>query len=136
MRFHRNKNLKDFLWTKTIVNNKAQKVILSNRKEYSIPCHSKTRNLCCKQIKHTNTISSTVIKRTYSIYNKLNFKSSYLIYLPECTLCKRQYTSTPETAFNIRLNDHRKDVYKTTRQKQTNILDYLAIISIDTQNVP
>ena len=31
----------------------------------------------------------------------------------ECTLCKRQYTGISETAFNIRLNNHRNDVHKT-----------------------
>ena len=67
MCFRRNKNFKDFLWTKTIVNNKAQKVKVSNRKGYSIPCHSKTGNLCCKQVKHTNTFLSAVTKRTYNI---------------------------------------------------------------------
>ena len=30
----------------------------------------------------------------------------------ECALYKRQYTSKSETAFNIRLNNHRNDVYK------------------------
>ena len=89
----------------------------SNRKGYSIPstpcCHSKIGNLCCKQVKHTNTFPSTVTKRTYNICNKLNCKSSYLIYLMECTLCKRQYTGKSETTFNIRSNNHRKDVYKT-----------------------
>ena len=73
MCFRRNKN---FFWTKTIVNNKAQKVKLSNRKGYSIQCHSKTGNLCCKQVKYTNTFSSTVTKRIYNICNKLNCKSS------------------------------------------------------------
>ena len=50
MCFHKNKNLKDSLLTKTLVKNKAQKVKLSNRN--SIPCHSKTGNLCRKQVKH------------------------------------------------------------------------------------
>ena len=113
MCFRINKYLNDFLWTKTIVNNKAHKVILSNRKGYSIPCHSKTGNLCCKQVKHTNTFSSTVTKRTSNIYNKLNCKSCYLIYLMECTLCKWQYTGKSETAFNIRLNNHCEDLHKT-----------------------
>ena len=55
MCFHRTKNLKDFLWMKTIVDNKAQNIKLSNRKVYSIPCHSNTGKLCCKKLKHTNT---------------------------------------------------------------------------------
>ena len=99
MSFRRNKKLKGFLWSKTIVNKKDQKVKWSNRKGYSIPCCSKTGNLCCKKVKHTNTFSSAVTKKTYNIYNKktyniynkLNCQSIYLTYLVECTLCKQQY---------------------------------------------
>ena len=133
--FRRNKNMKDFIWTKTVVNNNTHKAILSNRKGYSIPCHSKSENLCCKQVKHTNTFSSTVTKTTFNIYNKLNYKSSCLIYLMEYTLCKGQYTGKSETTFNIRLKNRRKDVHKASRQKWTNILDSLVVISINTQNL-
>ena len=31
----------------------------------------------------------------------------------QCELCKKQYIEKAETAFNIRLNDHRKDVKDT-----------------------
>ena len=134
--FRRNKNMKDFIWTKTVVNNNTHKAILSNRKGYSIPCHSKSENLCCKQVKHTNTFSSTVTKATFNIYNKLNYKSSCLIYLMEYTLCKGQYTGKSETTFNIRLKNRRQDVHKASRQKWTNILDSLVVISINTQNLP
>ena len=72
MYFHKSKNLKDFLWTKTIVHNKSQKVTLTNRKGYSIPSHAKTGKLCCKQVKHTNTFSSTLTKKIYNICNKLH----------------------------------------------------------------
>ena len=89
MCFHRNKHLKDFLWTKTIVNNKVQEVKLPNRKGYSTPCHSKTGNVCCNQAKLTDKFSSRVTRKKYNIYNKLGCKSSYLIYLMECTLHKR-----------------------------------------------
>ena len=136
MCFRRKKNMKDFIWTKTVVNNKTHKAILSNRKGYSIPSHLKSENLCCKQVKYTNTFSSTVTKRTFNIYNKLNYKSSCLIYLMEYTLCKGQYTGKSETTFNIRLKNRRKDVHKASRQKWTNILDSLVVISINTQNLP
>ena len=136
MCFRRKKNMKDFIWTKTVVNNKTHKAILSNRKGYSIPCHLKSENLCCKQVKYTNTFSSTVTKRTFNIYNELNYKSSCLIYLMEYTLCKGQYTGKSETTFNIRLKNRRKDVHKASRQKWTNILDSLVVISINTQNLP
>ena len=35
-----------------------------------------------------------------------------VIYLTECILCKLQYVGKAETAFNLRLNDHRKDTKK------------------------
>ena len=63
-------------------------------------------------MKHTDTFSSIVTKSTYNIYNKLKCKSSYLIYLMECTLRKQNYTGKSETVFNIRLNNHRNDLFK------------------------
>ena len=33
-----------------------------------------------------------------------------MIYLMECALCKVQYVEKAETAFNIELSNHRKDV--------------------------
>ena len=55
------------------------------------------------------TFISQQTKRTFKIYNKVNCKSEDVIYLMECTLCNKQYVGKAETAFNIRLNNHRKD---------------------------
>ena len=45
--------------------------------------------------------------QVYNIFNKLKCKRSCLIYLMECTMCKRQYKGNSKIAFNIRLNNHR-----------------------------
>ena len=37
-------------------------------------------------------------------------QSQYDIYLMECILCKIQYVGKSETPFNLRQNNHRKDV--------------------------
>ena len=37
-------------------------------------------------------------------------KSNFVIYLLECTICSLQYVGKSETPFNLRLNNHRKDV--------------------------
>ena len=37
------------------------------------------------------------------------YKSSFVFYLMECTLCKIEYVGKAETPFNIRLNNLRKD---------------------------
>ena len=34
---------------------------------------------------------------------------TFVIFLPECTLCKIQYVGKAETPFNIQLNKYRKD---------------------------
>ena len=48
----------------------------------------------------------------FQIYRNLNCKSKYVIYLKECTKCKIQYVGKAESEFNIRLSNHRKDVWK------------------------
>ena len=57
-------------------------------------------------------IRSNQTKRIFCIYHNLSCKSKYVIYLLECTKCKIQYVGKAETEFNIRLNNHRKDVWK------------------------
>ena len=52
------------------------------------------------------------MNRIFRIYHHLSCKSKYVIYLLECTKCKIQYVGKVETEFNIRLNNHRKDVWK------------------------
>ena len=52
-------------------------------------------------------------KQEFNIFFKLNCKSEYVIYLMECILCKMQYVGKAETAFNLRLNNHRKDTKKS-----------------------
>ena len=76
------------------------------------PCLANNRTLCCRQIVYTTTFRSSQTDRIFHIYHKLNFKNKYVIYLLECTKCKIQYVGKAETEFNIRLNNHRKDVWK------------------------
>ena len=67
------------------------------------------------------TCISQQAKRKFKISHKVKCKIEYVIYLMECTLCNKQYNrkttiGKAETAFNIRLNNHRKD------KKNTNII--------------
>ena len=61
----------------------------------------------------TNTFMSRQTMRTFNIFFNLNCKSEYVFYLMECILCKTQYVGKAETAFNLRLNNHRKDANKS-----------------------
>ena len=110
--FRRNKNLNDILGSKTIINNKVLRKSNIKQTGFCKPCYSKNGNLCCKQVLERDSFKSNVTQRKYKIYNKTTCKSSWLIYLMECTLCKKQYIGKSETPFNLRLNNHRKDVFK------------------------
>ena len=74
------------------------------------PCNTSKLSLCPKQVINTSTFQSYQTHQLYTIFRKLNCKSKFIIYLIEYTLCKIQYVGKAETAFNIRLNNHRKDV--------------------------
>ena len=79
---------------------------------FRTPCLANNETLCCKKVVHTTMFRSSQTNRIFRIYHSLNCKSKYVIYLLECTKCKIQYVKKAETGFNIRLNNHRKDVWK------------------------
>ena len=110
--FRWNRNLQDIVGKKTIVNNRKQLCENIDQNGYPKPCNSKLNNLCCTQVQSTNIFRSTVTHNTFKIYNKLNCKSKYLIYVMECVLCNKQYTGKSETSFNLRLSDYWKDLNK------------------------
>ena len=89
---------------------KCLKPIQNKRKGKYEPCNRSKPSLFCKQVIDTSTFRSYQTQQLYTIFHKLNCKSKFIIYLMECTLCKVQYVGKAETAFNIRLNKHRKDV--------------------------
>ena len=111
--YRRNKNLRDFIGQTTIKNNKVQK-----RKELKPgkcrPCLTSIRNLCCRQITSTSSFTSSQTGKDFKIYHNTTCRSKNIIYLMECRKCKTQYVGKSETAFNIRLNNHRSNGYKPT----------------------
>ena len=110
--FRRNKNLRDIIGTKLIENGKVKRKFTNKIQSKCTPCLVNNRSLCCKQIVHTTTFRSNQTNRIFRIYHNLNCKSKYVIYLLDCTKYKLQYVGKAETEFNIRLNNHQKDVWK------------------------
>ena len=108
--FRKNKNLRQLIGGNTIEKNK--KLLTTNKftNGKCSPCFSNSRTLCCKQVIKTEHFKSNQTNRTFRIFQKTTCKSNFIIYLLECELCKIQYIGKAETAFNIRLNNHRKDV--------------------------
>ena len=110
--FKRNKNLKEILGSTRIENGKVKKFNISSGKGKCTTSLSGTKTLCCNQVLTTNTLISQQARRTFNIFFNLNCKSEYVIYLMKCILCKKQYVGKAKTAFNLRLNNHRRDTKK------------------------
>ena len=63
-----------------------------------------------QSFKETFSTLPIITNKTFKIYHRVKCKSSLVIYLLECYICNIQYVGKSETPFNIRLNNHRKDV--------------------------
>ena len=108
--YKRNKNHGELIGGNTLQSGKIFKTHLQIIKGESKSCNTANKSsLYCTQVVNTKTFESYQTKRTFKILHKLNFKSSFAIYLMERTICKIQYVGKVETPFNIRLNNHRKD---------------------------
>ena len=110
--FRRKKKLRDIIGTKLIENGKVKRKSTNNIHGKYTPCLANNRTLYCKEVTNTATFRSNQTSRIFKICHKLNCNSKYVIYLLECTKSKIQYVGKAETEFNIRLNNHRKDVWK------------------------
>ena len=69
------------------------------------PRSSKAGDICCKQVKTATTIKSQQIKLGRSFTIQVVRQN-----LIECAICNLQYVRKNETPFNIRQNNHRKEV--------------------------
>ena len=76
------------------------------------PCKYGIRPLCRLQVQNTHSFRSQQNGRIFTIFHQVNCKSDFAIYLLECKKCHIQYLGKAETDFNLRLTNHRKDVYK------------------------
>ena len=111
--FRKNKNLKDILEQKNIRTGKVErKLNIKNKKGWCRPCHSRNFNLCCQQVKNTNSFKSNQTNEEFKIFHQVSCKSKFVIYLIECVLCAIQYVGKSEWPMNIRLNKHRNDVFR------------------------
>ena len=111
--FKRNSKPKEIIESTSIENGKIKQFNIPSRTGKYTPCVlSEARTLCCNQVLTTNISMSQQTKQTFSILFNLNCNSEFIIYQMACILCKMQYVKKAETAFSLRLNNHRKDTKK------------------------
>ena len=109
--FKRNRNLFDMLGSRNIVNSKVKrstKPILEVKR--CSPCTEDHKNACCRQLCNTTTFKNNVRGTTFKIYHETNCKSTMVIYLLECTLCRLQYVGKSETPMHHRITTHRSHI--------------------------
>ena len=83
----RNKNLGEHIGGHTLQGTKVFKNHLQVIKgESKSRITTNKSSLCCAQIVNTTTFESYQTIRTFKIFHKLNCKSSFAIYLMECSL--------------------------------------------------
>ena len=110
----RNKNLKDAIGGNKVFDNKRILNVKKFNKGKCQPCFTRSINLCCKQLKTCSTFQSAFNKNTFSIRHNVTSKSSCVIYLIGCSLCKKsQYIPKSEYSLNLRMNTNRNDVWRT-----------------------
>ena len=91
-----------------IKNRKVFKAHSKSGEEKCKPCNTSQLSPRCKQVIDTGTFRSCQTQQIYNVFQKLNCTSKFIGYLMECPLWKVQYVGKAETAFNIRLKNHRK----------------------------
>ena len=109
--FRRNKTLKDIIEGNKIFDRKNFFSVNKFNKGKCQPCFTRSINLCCKQLKTCSILQSTFNKNTYLIRHNATCKSSCVIYLIECCLCKKsQHVGKSEYTLNLRIDTHRNDI--------------------------
>ena len=93
--------------------------IIRNNQKFLIPAQTTTTDQCTLlhqsiTLKPTSSQNKSIYKHSNQrdFFRQVTCHSNYVIYLLECVMCKIQYFGKSETSFNIKLNNHRKDVWK------------------------
>ena len=69
-------------------------------------CHT------CKVIKNSTKFSSTNTGRSYTIREKSDCKTKFIIYLTTCSKCSGQYVGKTKNSFSIRHSTHKQSIKK------------------------
>ena len=100
IRYKRSKNLRELIGGRTLRRGKVFKTHRQIINGESKTCNTTNKtSLCCKKLVNAKTFGIYQTNRTFKIFHKLNCRSSFVIYLMECTLCKIQYEGKAESTF-------------------------------------
>ena len=74
-------------------------------------CHKCNHcRVACPVVKETNKFRSTNTKRNYTIRQRVDCDSSYVVYLATCLRCQGQYVGKSVTTFKVRHSNHKQEI--------------------------
>ena len=81
------------------------------------PCGGK-KSPCqlCSNMKNASTFKGIYSNEVYQMKKKFNCNIKMVVYLIECSVCKKQYKSTTVTKFSARANNYKSNNYKSTHR--------------------
>ena len=105
--YRRPKSLRD-----TLVSSKLRSKTTGDHTTTTGDCGPCKKPKCswCIRINKTSTFTGTQDSKVFDIFHTVNCQSTFVIYIIECKICKLQYVGKSETAFNLRLNNHRNHI--------------------------
>ena len=74
----------------------------------AVGCSPCKRCSWCKNVKTASVFKSRATGKEFQIFQSVTCKSSWIIYLAECTKCRLQYCGKAETPLNVPINNNRK----------------------------
>lgn len=106
--YKRSKSLRDVLVRTTLMDRTSEGHAII--KGSCGPCN-KPKCSWCVLINKTSTFTGTQRDdKVFDIFHTVNCQSTFVIYIIECRICRLQYVGKSETAFNLRLNNHRNHI--------------------------
>ena len=105
--YRRPKSLRD-----TLVSSKLRSKTTGDHTTTTGDCGPCKKPKCswCIRVNKTSTFTGTQDSKVFDIFHTVNCQSTFVIYIIECKICKLQYVGKSETAFNLRLNNHRNHI--------------------------
>ena len=113
--YRRIRNLRELIGSNRTLNDRVvRKNNIEKKQLYCSSWDTRKDGLCCQQVIKTNYFISYQTGQMFKIFYKLNCKRCGFIYLLQCQIWHFQYVGKSETAFNSRLNSHRKEIKAKT----------------------
>ena len=109
--FRRPKNLRDLLVSAEVSRPKRTDIVRGNQKCNGRGCKT------CPALQEVSEIKSHSTGEGFKLHVSATCKSSDLVYVIACKRCGKQYVGETEQALHERMNSHRSDIRKKTKEK-------------------